>query len=85
MQDLRKLYDAILDRGDAVNPRALGSGKRGAVKQSKPSNLLGRLRDYGDDVWRFMTADDVPFTNNVAEQVMRMPKVKQKTSGCFYT
>ena len=85
VRDLRNLYEAILDQGDAVNPRALGSGKRGAVKQSKPANLIGRLRDYADDVWRFMTAHEIPFTNNIAEQVMRMPKVKQKTSGCFRT
>ena len=47
--------------------------------------MLGRLRDCGDDVWRFMAAHDVAFTNKVAEQVMRMPKAKQKTSGCFRT
>jgi transposase len=85
VQDLRKLYEAILDQGDAVNPRAVSSGKRGVVKQSKPANLLWRLREYGDDVWRFMTDHNVPFTNNIAEQAMRMPKVKQKTSGCFRT
>ena len=48
-------------------------------------NLIGRLRDYSDDVWRFMTQANVPFTNNLAEQTVRMPKVKQKVSGCFRT
>ncbi|MDD4941944.1 MAG: transposase [Rhodoferax sp.] len=49
------------------------------------ANLIGRLRDYSNDVWRFMTQPDVPFTNNLAEQTVRMPKVKQKVSGCFRT
>lgn len=78
-------YAEILALGDAANPRAPPSGKRGATKQSKAANLLKRLRDYTDDVWRFATDHDVPFTNNVAEQTVRMPKVKQKISGCFRT
>jgi len=47
--------------------------------------LIVRLLDYRDDVWRFMTQAGVPFTNNLAEQAVRMPKVKQKVSGCFRT
>jgi transposase len=85
VQCFRSLYEAILDQGDAVNPRAQTSGKRGRTKQSKPANLLIRLREHADDVWRFMTDFDVPFTNNVAEQAFRMCKVKQKISGCFRT
>ena len=48
-------------------------------------DVLKRLRDYRQDVWRFRREDAVPFTNNVAEQALRMPKVKQKVSGCFRT
>jgi transposase len=43
------------------------------------------LRRYADDVWRFMTDAGVPFTNNLGEQAVRMPKVKQKVSGGFRT
>ena len=80
-----RAYAKILAEGDVTNPRAPPSGKRGATKQSKAANLIKRLRDYTDDVWRFATDHNVPFTNNLAEQAVRMPKVKQKISGCFRT
>lgn len=85
VRELRDLYEAILSQAQTENPLAPSTGKRGRPKQSKATNLIGRLRDYGDDVWRFMTQPDVPFTNNLAEQTVRMPKVKQKVSGCFRT
>ena len=85
VRDLRALYDAILAQAQADHPIALSTGKRGRPKQSKATNLIGRLHDYSDDVWRFMTQPNVPFTNNLAEQAVRMPKVKQKMSGCFRT
>ncbi|MBK9441054.1 MAG: IS66 family transposase [Comamonadaceae bacterium] len=83
--DLRDLYDAILAQAQTENPIEPATGKRGRPKQSKATNLIGRLRNYSDDVWRFMTQPNVPFTNNLAEQTVRMPKVKQKVSGCFRT
>ncbi len=55
------------------------------TRQSKPANLLRRLRAYADDVWRFATDHQVPFTHNLAEQAVRMPKVKQKISGGLRT
>ncbi len=88
-------WSALLERGEALNPAlvrtdtladvAWGIGKRGRPRQSKAHNLLKRLRSYRADVWRFMTDKDVPFTNNLAEQALRMCKVKQKISGCFRT
>ena len=47
--------------------------------------LLRRLRKHREDVLRFLSDPEVPFTNNIAEQAVRMPKVKQKISGCFRT
>lgn len=81
----RSAYAEILAEGEATNPRAPPSGRRGRTKQSKARNLLDRLRTYADDVWRFMTDHNVPFSNNTAEQAVRMPKVKQKISGGFRT
>ena len=82
---IRARYEEILCQGEADNPPALSSGNRGKTRQSKATNLLKRLRLYSDDVWRFMTDPGVPFTNNIAEQAVRMPKVKQKISGGFRT
>lgn len=57
--------------------------KRGRIKRSKARNLLERLVDFEEDVLRFMTNACVPFTNNAAENAIRMTKVQQKISGCF--
>lgn len=76
-------YRAILVKGKTLNPLQPPSGRRGRTKQSKATNLLTRLRTQAADVWRFMTDAGVPFSNNIAEQAVRMPKVKQKISGCF--
>ncbi len=58
-------------------------GQRGRMKRSKARNLLERLRDFEDDVLRFMVVMEVPFTNNQGENDLRMTKVQQKVSGCF--
>ena len=58
-------------------------GKRGRVAKSKSRNLLERLRDFEEDTLRFMDVVNVPFTNNLGENDIRMTKVQQKISGCF--
>jgi transposase len=82
---IRADYNAILNEGADANPAQPASGKRGRTAQSVPFNLLRRLRDHADDVLRFTTDPRVPFSNNLAEQAIRMPKVKHKTAGCFRT
>ena len=43
------------------------------------------MRLYADAVLRFIGDHTVSFTNNIGEHGVRMPKVKQKISGCFRT
>ncbi len=80
------LYEEILREGEALHPAATKTGeKRGRVKQSVAFNLLSRLRQYSKAVLLFISDPTVPFTNNLGERAIRMPKVKQKISGCFRT
>lgn len=83
----RKKYKNLIKKAEIECPEperpANKKGKRGRIKKSKSRNLLERLRDYEDDVLRFMENEHVPFTNNLGENDIRMTKVQQKISGCF--
>lgn len=83
----RKRYRVILKAAEIECPPPDESkrkkGQRGRLKRSKSRNLLERLRDFEEDVLRFMVDDIVPFTNNQGENDIRMTKVQQKISGCF--
>jgi transposase len=57
----------------------------GRQKHRPGYNLLVRFKDYKIETLRFLTDFDVPFTNNLAEQDLRMMKVKMKISGGFRT
>ena len=83
------VYDAIVRRGlafhEAQPALARRAGARGRSPKRIGHNLLERLRDFKPAVLRFVFDFAVPFTNNQAEQDIRMMKVKMKISGGFRT
>ena len=78
-------YDVWIEQGLQYHQLLPPLESRTGKKQRTGYNLLIRLRDNKDSVLRFMYEPEVPFTNNLAEQDLRMMKVKQKISGGFRT
>jgi transposase len=89
LRGLFKRYRAIVKRGFAFHreqkPLARQPGARGRAPHRPGYNLLMRLHKFKGDVLRFLYDFGVPFTNNQAEQDLRMMKVKMKISGGFRT
>ena len=85
---VERYWEAV--RGGLAYHRDLPKVETGAQRVRKPKrrpghNLADRLKVFKDDTLRFMIDFDVPFTNNLAEQDLRMMKVKMKISGAFRT
>jgi transposase len=80
-------YQEILQQGWDANPSSPTHAppKRGRVKKSKAQNLLERMQKHREEVLAFLWDPRVPFSNNQAEQDIRMIKVQQKISGAFRT
>ncbi len=82
----RRRYRTLLAEAEKECPppdESQRKGRRGRLPRSKARNLLERFRDFEVDILRFMEDPEVPFTNNLAENDLRMTKVQQKISGCF--
>jgi len=84
---LQKRYRNIITRGEKELPiiPPKPNGKKGKIAKSDAHNLWDRLKGYEEAVLLFARRSEVSFTNNRAEQDLRMSKVKQKVSGCFRT
>jgi len=88
IERLEKIYNRIIDEGMAHHlkrRKQLPFSGHFTKKKYPGHNLLLRLQNYRTDVLRFLRDPNVPFTNNQAEQDLRMMKVKQKISGGFRT
>jgi transposase len=93
LRRLHALYDAIIAEGLLFHEQQPAlqrkNGANGKARGKSPlrigHNLLIRLRDFKNDALRFMHNVAVPFTNNQAEQDLRMMKVRMKISGGFRT
>lgn len=85
LTEFTKEYASIVLEGLLLHSRLppLPRGERGRRKQRPGKNLLDRLSDGMENVLRYVNDLTVPFTNNLAEQDLRMIKVQQKVSGCF--
>jgi transposase len=89
LSSIRSGYRALLAEGWAANETpSTTTDWRGVSVQDKSYknsavNLLKRLERDEDDVLRFMTDFDAPFTNNQAERDVRMIKLQQKISGSW--
>ena len=83
IEDYSARYDKILRLGLKEIPELLTTvqPKRGKKKQHKAKNLWDRLSNYKESVLLFMYDFDVPFTNNLPEQDIRMCKVKNKVGS----
>lgn len=83
---IERCYDGILANGMTFHnaqPALTKLGRRGRIPRRVGHNLLLRLSTRKEDVLRFLTDPNVPFTNNLAEQDGRMMKLRQKISGGF--
>lgn len=81
-------YQAVMREGFSENPELQplpGPRRRGRPKHTKAQNLLLRFRQHESSVLAFLQDFQVPFSNNQAEQDLRMMKVQQKISGAFRT
>lgn len=87
LRELKAEYFSIIDEAVAYHAKleSLPKKKRGRQAHRKGYNLFMRLFNYAEDALRFLIDPLVPFTNNQAEQDVRMMKVKQKISGGFRT
>ena len=79
----RRRYNQILEQGYQKTRIEFNMNPPPKYSQSKPKNLLDRLKVHATEVLAFMYDLSIPFDNNQAERDIRMVKLQQKISGTF--
>ena len=74
----------VVSSQEPVGLRSLDQPEK-RKKQWPAHNLLSRFKTVKEATLRFLADFAVPFTNNLAEQDLRMMKVRMKISGGFRT
>jgi len=72
IEEYQSIYREILKNAD--------QSEKSLIEERR---MAKRLTEYEPETLLFMLDFDVPFTNNLAERDVRMPKTKQKISGGF--
>jgi transposase len=84
LKKLKQEYDTILQEWYVEHLLYRADNKEaGKQNRSDGHNLVRRLKEHRSGVIRFLDDFSIPFTNNQAEQDIRMMKVKMKISGGF--
>ena len=84
LAELHASYRAAIALGYSEHPGLAANADR-KIKRTDAQNLLLRLDRQQDEALRFAHDLRAPFTNNLAEQDIRMVKLQQKISGCWRT
>ena len=84
LDELHDSYRELIAIGYEEHP-GLAEGADQRMKRTKAENLLMRLDRQEEEALRFAHDFRVPFTNNLAENDIRMVKLQQKISGCWRT
>ena len=78
-------YDDLIERGKSLHPiPERQPEKRGRPKKGRARSLVDRMELRKEDILRFLTDFDVPYTNNLAEGSFRMLSTKRNV-GIFRT
>jgi len=80
-----RLEQSDIDKYTQIYRSILKGADQSEKAPDEARRMAKNLTEFEAETLLFMLDFEVPFTNNLAERDIRMPKAKQKISGCFRT